>query len=221
MPTKSPKLTKPINRLEKGSDDEESDNSVQKPIVVERKKRPITNAQIEALKKAQAQRLLNFQSRKKEKDDLVNKEKELDEMEAKEHEENEIEEARIETLPIKTNVKKPSKKKVIVMEEEESSSSEEEVIIVKPKKKKVQLKRTKKQPKIIYEPSSEEEEEDDERSSKQRYASEGPKSRSVGKIVKKNVRKSRDVESDDDDDEPIYQQPPQRVQNNYENYSWS
>ena len=117
------------------NNNEEFTNSLQKP------KKPRTEKQIEALKKAQIKRKENFEKRKKEKQTT---------QEFITNHENELKEKALQnTKP------KPKKKttKVIYQEPSDSESSEEEIIYIKPKKK---VKKKKK--KVVIQQSSSESE---------------------------------------------------------------
>lgn len=115
------------------NNNEEFTNSLQKP------KKPRTEKQIEALKKAQIKRKENFEKRKKEKET------------AKEFITNNENELKQKALDKPKPKKKPTK--VIYQQPSDSESSEEEIIYIKPKKK----PKKKKKKVVIQESSSESE----------------------------------------------------------------
>ncbi len=159
--------------------DGEPTRSLQKP------KKPRTEKQIEALKKAQIKRAENIEKRKLEKEQnkkLSKKEKlkkELEEIEKQEqinpsnngmnedidtqalikkHEE-ELRKLALANINKKPKAKKPVKQTIIY--ESESSETEEEEIIIKKKPKRQKPKKKPKK-KVVYESSSESEEEEEE-----------------------------------------------------------
>ena len=174
-----PAITETVN--EPIVNDGEPTRSLQKP------KKPRTEKQIEALKKAQQKRSENIEKRKLEKEQnkkLTKKEKLKKELEDLEKQESEINpsnngfsedldsqalikqhEEELRKLALKNINKKPKAKKPVkqtIIYESDSSSTEEEEIIIKkkPKHKKKNKKAPKK--KVVYESSSESEESEEE-----------------------------------------------------------
>ena len=146
--------------------DGEPTKSIQKP------KKPRTEKQKEALKRAQIKRAENIEIRKKQKEELkLQKQQEKLDMKksklkssnAEEEYSREIEENKemLRKMALsKSTAKKPKKKKEpTIIYESDSSSSEEEVVIVKkkPRKKKKPVKK-----KVVYEESSSSSEEEEE-----------------------------------------------------------
>ena len=162
-------ITETINESIEENDGEPT-RSLQKP------KKPRSEKQIEALKKAQIKRAENIEKRKIEKEQnkkITKKEKlkkELEELEEKEqiNPSNNGMNEDIDTQALikkheaelkKLAIAKPKKKKPVkqtVVYQDESSSSEEEEIIIKKKPRK------KKKKKVVYESSSESESEEEE-----------------------------------------------------------
>lgn len=156
--------------------DGEPTKSLQKP------KKPRTEAQKEALKRAQIKRAENIEKRKKEKEleklekqqQKLNKKKEsisinpsnngfnedIDTEDLIKQHEEELRKLALKNINKKPKQKKPVKKTIIY--ESESSETEEEEIIIKkkPKHKKKNKKAPKK--KVVYESSSETSSEEEE-----------------------------------------------------------
>jgi hypothetical protein len=161
-------------------EDGEPTRTLQKP------KKPRTEKQIEALKKAQIKRAENIEKRKLEKEQnkkLSKKEKLKKELEELEKQESEINpsnngmnedldtqalikkhEEELRKLALKNINKKPKAKKPVkqtIIYESESSETEEEEIIIKKKPKRQKPKKKPKK-KVVYESSSSEESEESE-----------------------------------------------------------
>ncbi len=136
------------NNIEKNKD---FTNQLQKP------KKPRTQKQIDALKKAQETRKKNYEARKKLKE-TTNDNKYIEEKQ--DYEKNLIEEHKEELKKLalskpKPILKKKKQPKIVYQENNDTSSSEEEIIYIPKSKKK------KKKKKIIrHETSSSEEEEE-------------------------------------------------------------
>lgn len=143
-------------------------NQLQKP------KKPRTQKQIDALKKAQETRKKNIEARKikKQNDNNYIEEKQInpsnngmnEDFDAKElikqHEEQ------LRKLALSKVKKKPKKKKVIYQEPDDSSSSEEEIIYIPKSKKKKKKKKV-----IVHQSSSSSEEEEVEQQNVPSYFS--------------------------------------------------
>ena len=125
-------------------------NQLQKP------KKPRTQKQIDALKKAQETRKINIEARKlaKQNDNNYIEEKSninIDTQELIKQHEKELRKLALQ------NTKKPKKKKVVYQEPDDDSSSSEEEIIYIPKSKK-----KKKKKKVIVHQSSSSSDDDEE-----------------------------------------------------------
>jgi hypothetical protein len=153
-------------------DDGETTKSLQKP------KKPRTEAQKEALKRAQIKRAQNIEKRKKEKE-IMKLEKEQEKLNKKKatinpsnngfNEDFDTEdlikqnEELLKKLALKNINKKPKQKKPVkqtIIYESDSSETEEEEIIIKKKPR--HKKKNKKQKKVVYESESSSEEDTEE-----------------------------------------------------------